>query len=93
MKIMDRYPSQQFSGDMGGMAFAGQGTVGYNNVLEKYQSMWIDSRTVVPSGTTHTLPGQGAPPCDDSAVPFGPATAAMVYSGTSVTFTPMSCHL
>jgi hypothetical protein len=56
--VMDRYLSQQFSGDMGGMPFAGQGLVGYNNVLKKYQSTWIDNMS------TGVIFGEGAPDKD-----------------------------
>lgn len=41
--VMDRYLEQDFTGDMGGMAFQGRGIVAYNNVTKKYQSTWIDN--------------------------------------------------
>jgi hypothetical protein len=42
--LMDgRYFQEQSSGDMGGMPFSGMGITGYDNVLQKYVSSWIDN--------------------------------------------------
>jgi len=42
--LMDgRYYQEQTSGEMMGMPFHGMGLTGYDNVLKKYQSVWIDN--------------------------------------------------
>lgn len=43
MVLGDRYLMQEFSGNMMGMPFSGVGMVGYNNVLKKYQQVWVDN--------------------------------------------------
>jgi hypothetical protein len=40
-----RYQTSVHTGDMMGMPFEGHGTVGYDNILKKYQSTWIDNMT------------------------------------------------
>jgi hypothetical protein len=43
-ELMDgRYVQEQVSGDMGGMAFRGMGVTGFDNILQKYVSIWIDN--------------------------------------------------
>lgn len=45
MVLGDRYLVNEFSGDMGGQPFSGIGYVAYNNVLKKYEQVWMDSQS------------------------------------------------
>jgi len=42
--MMDgRFLSQDYEGSMMGMPFKGHGLMGYDNILKKYNSIWVDS--------------------------------------------------
>ena len=42
--MMDgRFLAQDYNGSMMGMPFKGHGVMGYDNILKKYNSVWIDS--------------------------------------------------
>lgn len=68
--ILDgRFLQQEFSGEMMGHPYSGIGTTGYDNLLKRYVSTWIDTMgtgvfvmegKASPDGKTITLKGQHA---------------------------------
>lgn len=52
MILGGRYQKSISKGKMGGMAFEGQGIIGYDNILKKFQSTWIDN---MGTGTLTTI--------------------------------------
>jgi hypothetical protein len=54
MVLNDHYLMNEFSGDMGGMPFAGIGYIAYNNSLKKYEQVWMDNMS------TGLITGSGA---------------------------------
>jgi hypothetical protein len=43
MILGGRYLRQEYTGDMGGIPFAGINIMGYNNQTKKYESVWVDT--------------------------------------------------
>ena len=61
--LMDgRYSQEQTSGEMQGKPFQGMGLTGYDNVLKKYVSVWIDNMG------TGIMSSQGTPDATGSIV-------------------------
>jgi hypothetical protein len=71
MVMGDRIMKQEFKGEMMGMSFEGLGYMSYNPVLEKYDSVWMDSMggmmttsvgTCTPDHKTWTFEGTESDP-------------------------------
>ena len=74
MVLDGRYLKTDFTGDMGGMQYAGTGLAGYDNVKKKWVSTWADSMstgimlsegTADASGKTITYNGEFACPVEN----------------------------
>lgn len=71
MLLGGRFLQQEFTGDMMGKPYSGIGISGYDNILKRYVSIWIDTMstdiftmagTASADGRTITLNGQHAEP-------------------------------
>jgi Protein of unknown function (DUF1579) len=79
MILGGRYLKSDFTGDMGGMTFAGTGLTAYDNVKKKWVSVWADSMStgvLVSEGTgdaagkTITFTGEYPDPVDGKSKKF-----------------------
>lgn len=69
MMFGGRYLREDFQGDIGGQKFQGMGLVGYDFILRKYMSVWLDSES------TDMMISQGT---------YNPATKTFTYESDQV---------
>jgi uncharacterized protein DUF1579 len=81
----NRYVHSVYKGDMGGMAFEGHGTEGYDNVTKQYQGTWMDNMSTNIMYSTGSC-DEGHKVCTSTANMADPMSGQVIPTRSVVTW-------